>query len=326
MQVSIIIPFYNAANLLHLSINSLKNQIYKDFEVIMVNDGSIDNSCEIAKELIGNDSRFSIINQKNAGPGAARNAGIKVAKGHYIGFIDSDDYFHSDFIKLMVEKILHDNADIVICEIQKVDDNGNVIRHYPIAYDRPIGKMEAFADIMQSINISSMTQNKLFRKELFYNVEFPVDIKVNEDSATVYRLILNADIVSFVNMPLFYYVQHTGSSMNSFDFSKLSDRFKVADMIRTYMLNNNLSEYMYLYNIYYLQNVALSGALQIARFSDEYNNDIEKLISNIDKNIFSIVNIIKLLKNAKNKAMALIALKISKRLFRFIALSLSRRK
>ena len=326
MQVSIIIPFYNAANYLHLPINSLKNQTCTDFEVILVNDGSTDNSCNVAKNLIDNDPRFKILNQQNSGPGAARNFGIKAAKEDFIGFIDSDDYFHEDFIKLMITKALADNADIVICEITKVDEQGNVIEHYPIKYDRPIGRMEAFADIMQSINISSSTPNKIFKKDLFLKVEFPDNIRVNEDSATVYRLILNADIITFVNKPLFNYMQRSGSSMNSFNYSKLSDRFKVADMIKNYMCNNNLDDYMHLYNIYYLQNVVLSGALQIARFSDEYNNDIEKLISNIDKNIFSIVNIIKLLKNAKNKAMALIALKISKRLFRFIALSLSRRK
>lgn len=317
--VSIIIPFYNAKDLLALPVKSLMSQSYSNFEVILVDDGSTDNSYQLAKDITKEDHRFNVLQQKNAGPGAARNTGISAANGDYIGFIDSDDYFHESFIHLMSKKAVEEAADVVICETVKVDIHGNIIKEYPVSFRKSISKMEAFSDIMQSLSITSLTQNKIFRKELFENVRFPENIRVNEDVATVYRLILNAEKISFVNEPLFYYVQHKGSSMNSFNPSKIDDRFEVANIIRRYFSENNLNRYEDLYNIYYLQNVVLSSAMQIVIHSDNSTKQLKFLEEKLDHEIYNLSNILKLRKHHFKKMLALLLFKYCKPAFSYLA-------
>lgn len=109
LKLSILVPIYNVAEYLQLCLESIKNQSFKDFECILINDGSIDNSLEIAKKFIKNDKRFRIINKKNSGYGASLNLGIKEAKGEYIGIVEPDDFIHRDFYQTLLK---HDD-DIV---------------------------------------------------------------------------------------------------------------------------------------------------------------------------------------------------------------------
>jgi glycosyltransferase involved in cell wall biosynthesis len=320
MKISIIIPVYNAMNIIHMPIASLIKQSFNDFEVILVNDGSTDNSIEIIEGLIIDDKRFIIINQENNGPGSARNAGIKVAKGEYIGFIDSDDYFDKSFLGKMVTKINDENSDIVICDTLKVDFDGNIIKSYICNYKKSISGIEAFEDIMKSINITSLSQNKLFRKILFRDVYYPKNILVNEDSATIYKLMLKANKVSFVHESLFYYVQHPSSTMNSFNKTKIDDRIKVSKLIKADLINKKLlDKYIIEYQIYYLLNVILSASVQIAKQSNNYTLDMKYLFNKFDKDIFTYKNIFLLKKFHLKKAIALFVLKVSKILFYLIA-------
>lgn len=317
VDLSIIIPFYNAADYLHFPINSLKSQSYTTFEVILVNDGSTDNSGEIAEELIGNDTRFRIIYQENKGPGAARNTGIEQACGDYIGFIDGDDYFHDHFLKLMLDKIKEENSDIVICEIMKVSSDDKVLQRYPSAYSQPISGYEAFEDIMHCRNISSNVQNKLFKRSLFDSVRFPQGIIVNEDVATVYKLILGAKKISFIQQGLFFYVQRQGSSLNSFNPSRLNDRLEVASIVKEDLKERKLYTHG-LFAAYYLQVVVLSGAQQAALYSGG-SESINSFVDKLDKEIFNTFNIFKIAKINFKKMLALLLVKYCKPMFIYLA-------
>lgn len=317
MKVSIIIPVYNAEKLIHIPIKSLKKQTFKNFEVILVNDGSTDNSYEVIKQLISDDDRFKIITQENSGPGEARNNGIKQAKGKYIGFIDSDDYFDKTFLEKMIKKLEEDNSDIVICDTAKVDINGNILKVYNSKYANPIAGIEAFKDIMQSINITSLSPNKLFKKSLFGDISYPKNIIINEDSATIYKLMLKANKISFVNEVLFYYVQHSGSSMNSFNKQKLYDRLKVANIIKTDLIEKKLfTQYIYEYKVYYLLNVVLSGSLQVVKQSKNWEQDLKEFLNKCN---FNIKDIFLLRKYHKKKMIALLLLVSNKKLFKYFA-------
>ena len=116
-MVSIIIPVYNCEKYIEKCINSIINQTYKDFEVIIVDDGSIDNSIEICNKLIKTDKRFKITRQTNKGVSCARNLGLELAKGEYITFIDSDEWVENTFIECLLKGILEEQADMSVCGI-----------------------------------------------------------------------------------------------------------------------------------------------------------------------------------------------------------------
>ena len=315
--ISVIIPVYNAENFIKTTLDSLINQSFILFEVIMINDGSTDNSIAKINKIIKGDSRFKLISQENSGPGAARNYGISLAKTDYISFIDSDDYFEKDFLKNMYNTAIDQNADIVVCDFDKVTTEGIIIKEYKHYYNNSIGNIEAFIDIMQSNNLTSLSQNKIFKRILFNDVSYPTGIVINEDVATIYRLILKANKIAFLNQKLFHYVQMPGSSMNNFNHKKLKDRLLVSKMIKKNLIKENLlPKYKYAYNVYYLLNVILSGSIQICKYSSNWSKNIKKFLNNIDCEIFVLKNILLLWKHHKKKMLALIILKTNIFLFK----------
>ncbi|HEF8786834.1 TPA: glycosyltransferase family 2 protein, partial [Providencia alcalifaciens] len=127
-EISVIIPVYNVENYIEKCITSVKLQSFTDFECIIIDDGSPDNSIDIAKNLIHDDTRFLIYSKKNAGLGPARNTGLDYANGKYIVFIDSDDYIEKDYLLDLITKIKLEDADICTCDVKLVDGNGNKIK------------------------------------------------------------------------------------------------------------------------------------------------------------------------------------------------------
>ena len=125
--VSIIVPVYNAEDYLHQCIDSILGQTYRNIEVILVDDGSTDNSGDICREYANVDSRIIVLSQKNAGAAAARNKGIDIARGEYIGFVDSDDYIDSDMYEILVDAIQENNADVAQILSRRVTNDGAVV-------------------------------------------------------------------------------------------------------------------------------------------------------------------------------------------------------
>ena len=127
-KVSVIIPVYNSENYLVKCLNSIVNQTLNEIEIIIVNDGSTDDSQLIIDEFKRNDSRIITIEQLNGGLGAARNKGIENASGEYIAFVDSDDYVDLSMFEKMYELAIRHQAEIIFCDLVKVDDDGNEFR------------------------------------------------------------------------------------------------------------------------------------------------------------------------------------------------------
>ena len=128
MDISIIVPVYNPGRKIHKCIKSILNQNYNKFELILVNDGSTDNSLDICKMYSQIDNRVKVVNQKNSGSISARYAGIKLAKGRYITFVDSDDYVHKDLVGTLYYEIKSNNCDIVVCKSYKVIGDRGIIK------------------------------------------------------------------------------------------------------------------------------------------------------------------------------------------------------
>ena len=130
-KISIIVPIYNSEKDLDQCIESIANQAYKNLEIILVNDGSTDNSINICKKWESNDSRIVLINKKNEGGAKARNDGLKIATGDYIGFVDHDDFIEPEMYETMLDDMTEHNADIVMCSSTGIFDDGTTTKAYP---------------------------------------------------------------------------------------------------------------------------------------------------------------------------------------------------
>ena len=165
MKISVIVPVYNVYNYIDKCLNSLVNQTLRDIEIIVVNDGSPDNSEEIIEKYIKKYSNIKYYKKKNGGISDARNYGLKYATGEYIGFVDSDDYVKENMYEEMYNKALTDNYDMVVCDLNYVYDD-KIIR-----VDCGIKKD---TENVKSIYIDNypVVWNKIFKRELFNNIQF----------------------------------------------------------------------------------------------------------------------------------------------------------
>ena len=126
-MISVIVPVYNVEKYLRQCLDSVLAQTYRELEIILVDDGSTDGSGAICDEYATRDSRIKVVHQQNGGLSSARNAGLDLATGEYVAFVDSDDYIHETMLELLYQALVENNADTVICNFERVDEKGDVI-------------------------------------------------------------------------------------------------------------------------------------------------------------------------------------------------------
>lgn len=232
--ISIIIPAYNAGEYIEKCIQSIINQEYRDFEIIIVNDGSIDNTRAICEKYIELDSRIKLINTENRGAGSARNTGLAEAKGKYISFIDADDYICEDYYKRMYQMLEENNADIVEGHYKRVARyEENVFTN--TGMKKEYTNMEKLlvlygSDETEYIN-SVIVTNKIYRKELFEEIRFPVN-RIIDDEFIMYKLIYNSKKIISTPDIMYAYVQSEESVMrSSFKEKRVHDTLDVYDEV-----------------------------------------------------------------------------------------------
>ena len=189
--VSVIIPVYNVEAYLPACLDSVLNQTYQNFEIVMVNDGSTDRSTQICREYAQKDSRIKLIEQSNGGISAARNAALKIIRGEYITFLDSDDFISSDALELMLSSMLELKAELCICGMVFK----NAVRS--IAYNcfseiTVFETKELIFEYISTKNITSNVWGKMYRKELFEGIWFPVG-RIYEDAFILHELLHKAN-------------------------------------------------------------------------------------------------------------------------------------
>ena len=200
MELSIIVPVYKVEKQLEQCIRSILNQSFTNFELILVDDGSPDKCGEICDEYEKKDKRIKVIHKKNGGLSDARNAGLDIAKGKYIGFVDSDDIIHPEMYERMYNFINKYNVDIVQCKFKKfksIEDINKLsnINNTNIEY---YTSKEAIMDMIDNNKINVNTWNKLYKRELFENERFPKG-KIHEDEFLTYKLIYKSNKVAYIN-------------------------------------------------------------------------------------------------------------------------------
>lgn len=210
---SVIIPVYNAEKYLNQCLDSIMEQNYKSFEVIVVNDGSSDNSGAICDHYVNIDLRFKVIHKENGGVTSARKAAAKEAKGQYIVCVDSDDWISPDYLAVFAEEITRNSPDIICCGYYVASENGNTAMPVPNTtgfYDKDRIRDEIFPMLIQTkqaIYFRPSLWAKAFRRDLFDSQQRSIDgrIMVGEDGACVIPCIFNAKSISILPECTYYY-------------------------------------------------------------------------------------------------------------------------
>lgn len=209
-QITVVIPVYNVESYLRRCIDSIVCQTIKNIDIILVDDGSTDNSGKICDEYREIDNRIKVVHQKNQGLSAARNVGIKMAKTKYICFIDSDDYVEKDMLEYLYEGTLQSGADIVCCGFTNIYENGEIEKITIPDNDVLFSKEEALDIHLFSGYIEVVAWNKLYKLELFNNITYP-EGKLYEDMLTTYKLIDKSNCVLLRPDSKYYYCKRNNS-------------------------------------------------------------------------------------------------------------------
>ena len=214
--ISVIVPIYRVEKFLPQCIESVLNQTFTNFELILVDDGSPDRCPAICDEAAERDARVRVIHQANAGLSAARNAGIEAAHGAWLSFVDSDDYIAPHFCEKLYQTAQRTNADCVMCSVQNVDESGKLIDS---ALMRVADEVKTGREVLRKIGRDDVTPyltawNKLYRRKLFNTLRYPAG-RQNEDVFVFAELFCQVQRAVCVAEPLYFYRKRIGSIMNS---------------------------------------------------------------------------------------------------------------
>ena len=208
--VSVVVPIYNVELYLKECVASILSQTYKNIEVILVDDESPDLCGKICDDYAAMDGRIKVVHKKNGGLCDGRNAGMEVATGDLITFVDSDDYISKDFIEILFEAMLENKSDIAIANMKRTSKRDE--KNTSTAWKTSNFKSEdALISMLYGIPFGTSACGKLFKRNLFKGVEFPYG-KFSEDLFTIYKTILKSKSVTYVEFDgYFYYYRDEGS-------------------------------------------------------------------------------------------------------------------
>ncbi|MEH7076819.1 glycosyltransferase family 2 protein [Neobacillus drentensis] len=246
-KVSVVIPVYNVESYLQRCVDSILNQTFQDFEIILINDGSKDNSGQICDEYAQKDKRIKVIHKKNARVSAARNDGIKIAKGKYLSFIDSDDWIEPEMYQVMVNKAEELNLDVIMCDYKKKSNNYEYKRTQPIRegyYSKDDIKNELFRCLIMFENIEfpptisnwvCLFNIKFLKRN---NLYYDEDIHYCEDSILGSKIMYHAaSFYYFKNHYYYNYFYNPASTTNTYNENKWNAYLKINERLKIYFGN-----------------------------------------------------------------------------------------
>lgn len=291
--ISIIIPAYNIENYIAKCLDSLINQTYKNLEIIVVNDGSSDNTGKIIDAYSSKYENIKAIHKKNAGVSAARNSGIEIANGDYIGFVDGDDTVDEEMFEVLINNAIKYDADISHCGYKMVFPS-RIDYYYNtgilVEQDSELG----LKDLLVGSRVEPGLWNKIYKKELFKDIKIDESIKINEDLLVNYYLFKEAKKSIFYDKCFYNYTLRKGSAATSkVNINKIIDPVKVRKEILE-DLEKDSDLYNIAYEKYVMSLVGICRNVQIRKNKEYkfYIDDAKKCLR------YEINNII------KNKAMS----------------------
>lgn len=240
-KISIIVPIYNSEKDLDQCIESIVNQTYKNLEIILVNDGSTDNSINVCKKWKSNDSRIILIDKQNEGVAKARNDGLKIATGDFIGFVDHDDFIEPTMYETMLNDMAEHNADIVMCSSTGIYEDGTSTKAYPnymsfvIDKENLIKRMQNYEKIF-----CSSVWSKLYKKEVVGNLMFDTEIILGDDYYFNGIAYTNIDRFYYDERSLYNYRIRVGSISRRKVDKHFFDKYLVMDKLSDYYEKNSI--------------------------------------------------------------------------------------
>ena len=271
-KISVIIPVYNVEQYLEKCLDSILNQTYKNIEIILVNDGSIDKSGLICDEYSRKYNNIKVFHKENGGVSSARNLGITVAKGEYITFADPDDFLNKDMYKILYENAKNYNSDITICSV-------NEIRENVIATEDNTGKINKYSK-KDAINgyfndiypfNHNYLWNKLFKRAMFDEIKLNEKITYQEYSEIMIKLLNLSENIIYVGIPLYNYDLRLGS-LSSGNISKSKITAERAFYSIYEYTKENICEYKDKALLKYIS-LVFNIVIEIIKSGDQYNDD-----------------------------------------------------
>jgi glycosyltransferase involved in cell wall biosynthesis len=225
-KISIIVPVYNVEKFIHDCIESILSQTFTDFELILVNDGSTDQSGTICDEYEAKDERVKVIHKENGGQSSARNRGIEAARGDLLGFVDSDDWIHKEMFEILYKKLIETNSDITACNLMQYNKDSSGHLYSSNTNDELFNRDAAMRELYLNERLTFSPCNKLYKKELLEEIRFKEGY-ILEDMDFAYRIIHQVDRVYYTGKALYYYRYNEKSTMRKAFSKKRLDEFDV---------------------------------------------------------------------------------------------------
>lgn len=282
--ISVIVPIYKVEKYLKRCVDSIINQTYKNLEILLVDDGSPDNSGKICDEYEKIDKRIKVIHKANGGLSDARNSALKIAKGDYIGFVDSDDYIKEDMFETLYKLSEENNADIsIVSYYEMIEDR--IISVRKSKEIQVMDKIEAIKELLLDTKIQSYAWNKLFKKELFQGTEFPTG-KNFEDIATTLILFEKCNKVVLLEEPKYYYIRRNDSIVGIRNYKTYLDYLEVIWDKYIYLKDKypeieEYNAYNFMINMIWVYTIIVS--YEIDGLDSKYDELYQKLLEIIEK-------------------------------------------
>ena len=233
-KISIVIPAYNTERFISKCVDSLLAQTFTDYEIILIDDGSTDQTPEICDRLAKKSKKITVVHQPNQGLSEVRNRGIRMATGDYISLIDGDDYVAADFLEKLMDAITKNKADVAGCGFKTIP----VRRLYPAKSIVFSGEKATIELLTEQETYQIVAWNKIYKRELFNGISFPAG-KRNEDNLTTYKLLSRARKVAYIEEPLYYYSQRDDSIMGTIEVKdRLDMKLLAAEEAKEFFSDN----------------------------------------------------------------------------------------
>ena len=284
--ITVIVPVYKVEKYLRRCIDSIIAQSYKNLEIILVDDGSPDNCGRICDEYAKKDDRIRVIHQKNGGLSAARNTGLDIATGDYIGFVDSDDYIAPDMYEKLLSLIISENADIAICNYQMVDENGQIIKTDQGIQNGVLTNYQALKELQgNNDGVFIIACNKLFSAKTIKTDRFPVG-RLCEDNYIIHKLFFFSKKVAVTDSRFYYYTQRAGSIMRNKDLRFLTDEMEGFLARLQFYEEEGLTELIdgckkCILGLYRRRISYLLNNLDLKAFKEKYDSILQKMYQDI---------------------------------------------
>ena len=282
--ISIIVPIYNSENYLRHCLDSIQNQTYQNFECLLINDGSLDNSADICREYVEKDSRFRYFEKEKGGVSSARNLGIERSKGEYITFIDSDDWVDSEYLEVLYRALIEEQADIAISTYKQfnMDDNCYYVHSYQRGYEKRIFEKYQLIEelpVLERYDQSyGLTFGKIISKKALGIIRFNEYTTLCEDMEFWYKLYLISDKIVYVNKDTYNYRKYGNASLKYIDaknkYSDIQQRLNFISILAT----NGRNIRGYIENLLIHLEISLEELKNSNQESDETFRWIEEIL------------------------------------------------